>query len=86
MKADVGEAGEGWSDSRIIEILGTNMSMVCRVRKQVVEEGFEAVRSCKQRAMPAVLKIFDGEKRGKADRVGLLRAPRRECAVDIAAV
>jgi len=86
LKADVGEAGEGWSDSRIIEALGTNMSMVCRVRKQLVEEGFEAVRSCKQRAMPAVLKIFYGEKRGKADRVGLLRAPRRACAVDIAAV
>jgi hypothetical protein len=38
LKADVGEAGEGWSDSRIIEALGTNMSMVCRVRKQLVEE------------------------------------------------
>ena len=45
LKADVGEAGEGWSDSRIIEALGTNMSMVCRVRKQLVEEGFEAVLS-----------------------------------------
>jgi hypothetical protein len=45
LKADVGEAGEGWSNSRIIEALGTNMSMVCRVRKQLVEEGFEAVLS-----------------------------------------
>jgi hypothetical protein len=65
LKADVGEAGEGWSDSRIIEALGTNMSMVCRVRKQLVEEGFEAVLSRKQRAMPAVPKIFDGEKEAK---------------------
>jgi hypothetical protein len=64
LKADVGEAGEGWSDSRIIEALGTNMWMVCRVRK-LVEEGFEAVLSRKQRAMPAVPKIFDGEKEAK---------------------
>jgi len=65
LKADVGEAGEGWSDGRIIEALGTNMSMVCRVRQQLVEEGFEAVLSRKQRAMPAVPKIFDGEKEAK---------------------
>jgi hypothetical protein len=65
LKADVGEAVEGWSDSRIIEALGTSMSMVCRVRKQLVEEGFEAVLSRKQRAMPAVPKIFDGEKEAK---------------------
>jgi hypothetical protein len=33
------------------------------VRKQLVEEGFEAVLSRKQRATPAVARIFDGEKR-----------------------
>jgi len=65
LKADVGDFGEGWSDSRIIEALGTNVSMVCRVRKQLVEEGFKAVLSRKQRAMPAVPKIFDGEKEAK---------------------
>ena len=36
--------------------------MVYRVRKQLVEEGFEAVLSRKQRATPAVARIFDGEK------------------------
>ena len=50
LKADVSEAGEGWSDGRIIEALETSASMVCRVRKQLVEEGFEAVLSRKQRA------------------------------------
>src|ERR1700757_2982546 len=34
-------------------------------RKQLVEEGFEAVLSRKQRAMPAVPRIFDGEKEAK---------------------
>src|SRR5437588_13098993 len=53
LKADVSEAGEGWSDSRIIEALETSASMVYRVRKQLVEEGSEAVLSSKQRATAA---------------------------------
>lgn len=32
MKADISEAGEGWSDSRIIKALDTSASMVYRVR------------------------------------------------------
>src|SRR5258707_141442 len=62
LKADVSEAGKGWSDNRIIEALETSPSMVYRVRKQLVEEGFEAVLSRKPRAMPAVARIFDGDK------------------------
>jgi hypothetical protein len=42
-----------------------HLSMVYRVRKQLVEEGFEAVLSRKPRAMPAVARIFDGEKEAK---------------------
>jgi hypothetical protein len=59
--------GEGWSDSQIIKALDTSVSMVCRVR-QLVEEGFEAVLSRKQRATPAVARIFDGEKEAKLIR------------------
>src|SRR6266850_575508 len=58
LKADVSEAGAGWSDSRIIKALDTSVSMVYRVRKQLAEEGFEAVLSRKQRARPAVARIF----------------------------
>src|SRR5260370_149910 len=54
LKADVSEAGEGWSDSKIVEALETSASMVYRARRQLVEEGFEAVLSRKQRATPAV--------------------------------
>ena len=53
LKADVSEAGEGWSDNQIIEALATSASMVYRVRKQLVEEGFEAVLSRKPRATPS---------------------------------
>ena len=56
LKADVSQAGEGWSDSWIIKALETSPSLVYRVRKQLVEEAFEAVLSRKQRATPAVLR------------------------------
>jgi hypothetical protein len=39
LKADVSEAGDGWSDSRIIKALESSVSMVYRVRRQLVEEG-----------------------------------------------
>ena len=62
LKADVSESGDGWSDGRIIRALDTSPSMVYRVRQQLVEAGLEAVLSRKQRATPAVARIFDGEK------------------------
>ena len=65
LKADVSDTGESWSDNRIIRALETSASMVYRVRKQLVEEGFAAVLSRKQRAMPAVPPIFDGEREAK---------------------
>ena len=69
LKADVSDAGDGWSDSRIIEALETNALMVYRVRKQLVEEGFEAVFTRKRRETPPVPRIFDGEK--EARRIAL---------------
>src|SRR6516162_7895815 len=76
LKADVSEAGKGWSDNRIIEALETSPSMVYRVRKQLVEEGFEAVLSRKPRAMPAVARIFDGEKEAKLIALACSKPPK----------
>ena len=76
LKADVSEAGEGWSDGLIIEALETSPSMVYRVRKQLVEEGFEAVLSRKQRATPAVARIFDGEKEAKLIALACSKPPK----------
>ena len=42
LKADVSEAGEGWSDNRIAEALDTSVATIERTRRQLVEEGFEA--------------------------------------------
>jgi hypothetical protein len=76
LKADVGEGGEGWSDNRIIEALETSASMIYRVRKQLVEDGFEAVLSRKQRATPAVPPIFDGEKEAKLIALACSEPPK----------
>src|ERR1700756_981309 len=86
LKADVSDAGPGWSDSRIIAALDTSASMVYRVRKQLVEEGFEAVLSRKQRATPAVTPIFDGGKEAKLIALGLLQTAEGTRALDVAAV
>jgi hypothetical protein len=75
LKADVSDGGEGWSDSRIVEAMETSPSMVYRVRKQLVEEGFEAVLSRKQRAMPAVARIFDGEREAKLIALACSKPP-----------
>src|SRR6201987_5009394 len=76
LKADVSDAGPGWSDSRIIAAWDTSASMVYRVRKQLVEEGFEAVLSRKQRATPAVPPIFDGEKEAKLIALACSKPPK----------
>src|SRR6266568_35260 len=76
LKADVSERGPGWSDSRIIAALDTTASMVYRVRKQLVEEGFEAVLSRKQRTTPAVPRIFDGEKEARLIALACSKPPK----------
>ena len=76
LKADVSEAGKGWSDNRIIEALETNPSMIYRARKQLVEEGFKAVLSRKPRAMPAIARLFDGEKEATLIALACSKPPK----------
>ena len=76
LKADVSESGDGWSDGQIIEAVETRPSMVYRVRKQLVEEGFDAVLSRKQRATPAIARIFDGEKEAKLIALACSKPPK----------
>ena len=52
LKADVSDAGEGWSDSRIAAALDTSIATVERTRRQLVEEGFEAVLARKYNPTP----------------------------------
>lgn len=43
LKADQGKGGPGWSDPKIAEAFGCNLSTVYRLRKRLVENGFDAV-------------------------------------------
>src|SRR6202051_4095523 len=65
LKADVSEAGEGWSDSRIAEALNTSIANILRTRRQLVEEGIEAVLTRKYNANSARPRIFDGAAEAK---------------------
>ena len=56
--------------------LDTSASMVYRVRKQLVEEGFAAVLSRKPRAQPPVPAIFDGEKQAKLIALACSKPPK----------
>ena len=65
LKADQGEAGEGWADEKICEALDTNVSMVSRVRETFVIQGLDAVFTRKQRETPPIAPIFDGERQAQ---------------------
>ena len=43
LKADQGKDGPGWSDPKIAEAFECNLTTVCRLRKRLVEKGFDTV-------------------------------------------
>ncbi len=43
LKADQNKDGPGWSDSKIAEAFDCNVSTVYRLRKRLVEDGFDTV-------------------------------------------
>ncbi len=65
LKADVSDAGDGWSDSRIAEALDTSVANIERTRRQLVEEGFDAVLTRKYNPNCARPRIFDGAAEAK---------------------
>jgi hypothetical protein len=75
LKADVSDAGEGWSDSRIAEALDTSIANIERTRRQLVEEGFEAVLTRKYNPNSAPPRIFDGVAEAKLIALTLSPAP-----------
>jgi transposase len=76
LKADVSDAGEGWSDSRIAAALDTSIATVERTRRQLVEEGFEAVLARKYNSNSARPRIFDGAAEAKLIALTLSPAPK----------
>jgi hypothetical protein len=75
LKADRGEAGEGWLDKEICEALDTNVCMVSRVRETFVSQGLDAVLARKQRETPPVTPIFDGAAQAQLIALACSEAP-----------
>ena len=75
LKADVSDLGEGWSDSRIAAALDTSIATIERTRRQLVEEGFEAVLKRKYNPNSARPRIFDGVAEAKLIALTLSPAP-----------
>ena len=63
LKADVSDAGEGWSDSAISAALDTSINNVARTRQQLVEEGFEATLKRKFNPNSARPRILMGRRK-----------------------
>jgi transposase len=61
LKADVGQSGPGWPDEKIAEALDVTVQTVERVRKQLVEEGLEAVLSRRKYIQKISRKKLDGD-------------------------
>ena len=61
LKADVSEAGDGWTDEQIMEALDTSKSNVSRTRQRLVETGFEDCMSRSYNPKSARPMTFDGE-------------------------
>ena len=61
LKADVGESGPGWADEKIAEALDVTIQTIERVRKQLVEEGLEAVLSRRTYVQKVSRKKLDGD-------------------------
>jgi transposase len=62
LKADVGEAGAGWTDQQIVEALGVGERTVQAIRQRCVEEGLEAALERKKQCRPSRQKVLDGAK------------------------
>ena len=76
LKADVSTAGEGWTDSRIVEALDVSLATVARTRQRLVEEGFDAVLTRKHSPNSAPKRIFDGAAEAKLIALACSEPPK----------
>ncbi len=75
LKADISDAGAGWTDREIAAALDTSLNTVGNVRRQLVEEGFEARLVRKYNPNSARPRIFDGATEAKLIALACSPAP-----------
>ena len=76
LKADVSDAGEGWSDSRIVKALDTSVATVARIRQRLVEDGLDAVLTRKHSPNSARRRVFDGAAEAKLIALACSEPPK----------
>jgi len=76
LKADVSRHGPAWSDARISEALEVTVQTVERVRRQLVEEGFEAVLTRHPYRQKVSRRKVDGEVEAHLVALTCSEAPR----------
>lgn len=74
LKADINQDVGGWADQVISEALDISVATIERVRKQLVEEGFEAVLNYKQRKRNKP-RSLDGKKEAHLIAIACSEAP-----------
>ncbi len=62
LKADSGEHGPNWSDTRISEALEGSVPTIWRVRRRFVEQGIDDALNRRPQPERPSKRIFDGEK------------------------
>ena len=75
LKADVGEAGPGWPDKKISEAFDVTVQTIERIRKQLVEEGLDAVLSRRKYTQKVSRKKIDGEVEAHLIALACSKAP-----------
>lgn len=76
LKADVSGAGEGWSDSRIVDALDTATATVERTRQRFVEGGVDAALKHRHSPNSARKRIFDGVAEAKLIALACSEPPK----------
>lgn len=76
LKVDQGDGGPGLSDDETAQAFEVNRSTVERVRRRLVEEGFEAALSRKKRETPPRPPILDGASEAQLIALACSEPPR----------
>ena len=76
LKADISDAGDGWTDSRIAEALDTSPDTIFRTRQRLVEEGLDAALTHKYSPASVRPRIFDGAAEAKLIALACGAAPK----------
>jgi transposase len=75
LKIDQGQHGCGWTDQKAAEAFDVSIRAVEKLRKRLVEEGFEEVLQGKKPAEPARKPIFDAKGEGEVLAVATGKPP-----------